>query len=184
MSFITQSDRIYITSGSGASAVVKYDTYEPHPIVYSRVNGTLSYSNSVSSYTFTIPGREGSGTETRYSATGIDTISTIYTAPAGVTVDFCISSVRLTSSNAGGTPNTYYYWRMPTNRWYAANGSILVDQAVQQNGKLERASQLTIYTAGNQAFLRFQRSQYSDDANAVHSYTFEYNVLVCKVKET
>jgi hypothetical protein len=184
MTFITQTDRIYISSGSGANAVVKYDTYEPHPIVYSRVNGTINVSNTVSSYTFSIPSREGSGSETRYSASGIDSLTTIYTAPAGVTVDFCISSVRLTSSNAAGTPNTYNYWRMPTNRWYAANGSLLVDQAVQSNGKLERASQITIYTSGNQAFFRFQRSQYSDDASNVHSYTFEYNVLVCKVKET
>jgi len=65
MTFITQTDRIYITSGSGASAVVKYDTYEPHPIVYSRINGTISVSNTVSSYTFSIPTREGSGSETR-----------------------------------------------------------------------------------------------------------------------
>ena len=184
MTFITQTNRIYITSGSGANVKVKYDTFEPHPLVYSRVAGSISVSNAVSSYTFGVPGREGGGTETRYSATGIDSLTTLYTAPAGVTIDFCISAIQLTASNATGGVDAYYYWRLPANRWFSSNGSTLIDQSIQSNGKLQRASQATIYTSNNVVYLRFVRSMYSDDVSTAHYYNISYNTLVCKVKET
>jgi hypothetical protein len=111
-------------------------------------------------------------------------LTTLYTAPAGVSIDFCISSIMLTASNATGGVDAYYYWRLPANRWFSSNGSTLIDQSIQSNGKLQRASQVTIYTSNNVVYLRFVRSMYSDDVSTAHYYNISYNTLVCKVKET
>ena len=180
MSFITQPGRIFVNDSAG---VTKFDSSAPHPIIYSRIQGSVTFSSSITTTTFTLPTREGSSTETRYNSNGINSIQTIYTAPTGVSIDSCLSSFRLTSSNASGTPQAYYYWRMPTNSWISANGSILVDQSVNKRGKLERASVATIYATNNTVVFEMNRTAFNDDVNALQSYTFEYNVLACKVKE-
>lgn len=180
MSFITQPGRIFINDSAG---VTKFDSAEPHPIIYSRIQGSVTFSSSITTATFTLPAREGSTTETRFNSNGINSIQTIYTAPAGVNIDFCLSSFRLVSSNATGTPGAYYYWKMPANSWVSANGSILVDQSVNSTGKLERASIATIYATNNTVIFEMNRTSFNDDVNSLQSYTFEYNVLACKVKE-
>lgn len=180
MSFITQPGRIYVTDSYGN---VKFDSNEPHPIVYTRIQGSLSFSSSVTSTTVTLPYGEGSTTETRYNSNGISSLTTLYTAPAGVNIDFCLASIKLTSSTARGTPQAYYYWRMPSGSWYSANGSLLVDQSVNRSGKLERASVATIYASGNAIVFHMKRTAFNDDYNELHTYNFDYNVIACKVKE-
>jgi len=180
MSFITQPGRIFVND---SNSITKFDSNAPHPVIYARIQGSVSFSSAVTATTFTSPTREGSFVETRYNSNGINSIQTIYTAPAGVNIDFCLSSFRLTSTTATGTPTSYYYWRMPANSWVSANGSILVDQSVNSTGKLERASIATIYAANNAVVFEMTRTGFNDDATASQSYTFEYNVLACKVKE-
>ena len=180
MSFITQPNRIFINDGAGAT---KFDSDAPAPLIYARVQGSFTFSSSITATTFTLPAQEGSATETRYNSNGISSLQTIYTAPPGVYIDFCLSSIRLVDSNATGTPQSYYYHRIPTDSWISANGSILVDQSVNKNGKLERTSIVTIYATNNSVVFEMTRTAFNDDTNSLQSYTFEYNVFVCKVKE-
>lgn len=180
MSFITQPGRIFVNDSNSKT---KFDSNAPHPVIYARIQGSVTFSSAVTTTTFTLPAREGAITETRYNSNGINSLQTIYTAPAGINIDFCLSSMRLSSTNATGSPQAYYYWRMPVNSWFSANGSILVDQSVNSTGKLERASIATIYATNNTVVFEMNRTAFNDDVNSIQSYTFEYNVMACKVKE-
>jgi len=182
MSFVSTTNRFIIRD---ANSKVKFDTNEPLPIVYSRLQGTITITAQPTAGTFTYPaGESSSGTETRYNSAPIITSETIYTAPSGVIVDFCISSIKLTSCNVTGARGSYYYFKLPLNVWHSANGSIVVDQSITQSGKVQRASIATIYAINNTIQFYFKRNGYNDDVSLLHTYTFDYNVLSCKIKQT
>lgn len=182
MSFVSSSNRFLITDGNSN---VKFDTNEPHPIVYARTQGSITITAQPTATTFTFPaGESGTSSETRYNSAPIIITETIYTAPAGVVLDFCISTIRLTSCNVTGADGSFYYFKLPLNVWHSANGSIVVDQSITQAGKVQRAAIATVYAVDNKVQFYFKRNAYNDDINLLHTYTFEYNVLSCKIKQT
>ena len=182
MTFLSSPNRFLIKD---ASSNVKFDTNEPHPIIYARTQGSITITSQPTATTFTFPaGESSSGSETRYNSAPIISTTTIYTAPSGVVVDFCISSLKLTSCNVTGAVDSYYYFKLPLNVWHSANGSIIVDQSITQSGKIQRAAVATIYAINNNIQFYFKRNGYNDDVNLIHTYTFDYNVLSCKIKQT
>jgi hypothetical protein len=182
MSFVSSPNRFVIRD---ANSNVKFDTDEPHPIVYARTQGSITITAQPTATTFTFPtGESSTGTETRYNSAPIISSTNIYKAPPGVALDFCISSIRLTSCNVTGADGSYYYFKLPLNVWHSANGSVVVDQSITQTGKIQRASVATIYTVGNTIQFYFKRNGFNDDVNLLHTYVFDYNVLSCKIKQT
>lgn len=182
MSFVSSANRFVVRD---SNSNVKFDTNEPHPIVYARTQGSITITSQATATSFTVPaGESGAGTETRYNSSPILITETIYTAPTGVVLDFCISSIRLTSCNVTGAAESFYYFKLPLNVWHSANGSIVVDQSITQAGKVQRAAVATVYAVNNTVQFYFKRNGYNDDVNLLHTYTFDYNVLSCKIKQT
>lgn len=174
MSLITSSNRIYVTDASGN---VKFDTEKKYPFIIGTANGSVTLTNSIVTTSVTVSAGETWTTGTAYQGSEIDSANIIVNA--GFPIQFCISRITLTGVSGGGvTPNnSYYYYRIPTNKAYAVNGSLLTELEVAQNGRVVRAAQITIYAnTSNQVVLHFKRTGSNNDQATAASFTFDYSV--------
>lgn len=174
MSLITSPNRIYVTDASGN---VKFDTEKKYPFIIGTANGSVTVTNSIVTTSVTVSAGESFTSTTAYQGSEIDSANIIVSSV--YPIQFCISSITLTGVSGGGaTPNnSYYYYRIPTNKAYAVNGSLLTELEVAQNGRVVRAAQITVYAnASNQVVLHFKRTGSNNDQATAASFTFNYSV--------
>lgn len=175
MSFVTNSNRIFITDSAGN---VKFDTNRKYPFIIGSITGTETFSNTVTAQTVQVSAGESWTSTTAYFGTEIDSTRVLLTAP--YPISFCFAAITLNSKSAGvaASPSgAYYYDCIATSKTYAINGSLLVELEASSNGRVMRASQITCYTnASNQVVMHFKRSAYNNDAPTAASFTFGYTI--------
>jgi len=172
MSFYASTNRIYVTD---AANKIKFDTDKKYPFIIGTTTGSVTVTNSITTTTAEVSSGESFTTVTANQGTEIDSASILVTAP--YPIQFCISRITLTSVSGGGSVGGYYYYRMPTNKAYSLNGSLLTELEVAKNGRVIRAAQVTIYAnARNQVILHFKRTGSNNDNEAAASFTFNYSV--------
>jgi phosphodiesterase/alkaline phosphatase D-like protein len=174
MSLITSSNRIYVTDASGN---VKFDTDRKYPFIIGTANGSVTVTNSIVTTSVTVSAGESWTTATAYQGSEIDSANILVSS--AYPIQFCISRITLTGVSGGGvTPNnSYYYYRLPVNKAYSVNGSLLTELEVAQNGRVVRAAQVTIYAnTSNQVVLHFKRTGSNNDQSTAASFTFNYSV--------
>lgn len=174
MSFITNSDRIFITDGSGN---VKFDTNRKYPFIIGSITGTQTFTNTVTAQTVTVAAGESFTSSTAYFGSEIDSTRILLNAP--YPINFCFSAITLNNvSNAGVSPGgAFYYDLITVGKTYAINGSLLVELQVSANGRVMRVAQITCYAnASNQVVMHFKRSAYNNDVAAAASFTFGYTI--------
>jgi hypothetical protein len=174
MSTITSSNRIYVTDASGN---IKFDTDRKYPFIIGSTTGSVTINNSVVTTSVQVSSGESFTSSTAYQGSEIDSANILVNAP--YPIQFCISRITLTavSGGGGGGGGNYYYYRMPINKAYSINGSLLTELEVAQNGRVVRAGQITIYAnTSNQVILHFKRTGSNNDAPTAASFTFNYSV--------
>lgn len=174
MSTVTSSNRIYVTDASGN---IKFDTDKKYPFIIGTVAGQVTVTNSIVTTSVTVSAGESFTTGTAYQGSEIDSTNILVNAP--YPIQFCLSRITLSAVSGGGaTPGAgYYYYRIPTNKAYAVNGSLLAELEVAQNGRVVRAAQITVYAnTSNQVVLHFKRTGSNNDAATAASFTFNYSV--------
>lgn len=174
MSVFTSLNRIYVSDNSGN---VKFDTDKKYPFIIGTVNGSVTLTNSIITTSVQVSAGESWTTGTAYQGSEIDSANILVNAP--YPIQFCLSRITLTAASGGGaTPNnSYYYYRLPLNKAYSVNGSLLTELEVAQNGRVVRAAQVTIYAnTSNQVVLHFKRTGSNNDTSTAASFTFNYSV--------
>jgi hypothetical protein len=174
MSTVTSTNRIYVTDASGN---IKFDTDKKYPFIIGTTTGSVTVTNSIVSTSVTVLAGESFSSSTAYQGSEIDSANILLTAP--YPIQFCLSRITLSSVSGGGaTPGSgYYYYRLPTGKAYAVNGSLLTELEVAQNGRVVRAAQLTVYAnTSNQVILHFKRTGSNNDSGTAASFTFNYSV--------
>lgn len=174
MSLFTSANRIYVSDSNG---VVKFDTEKKYPFIIGTVSGSVTCTNSIITTSVQVAAGETWTTGSAYQGSEID--STNILVNAGYPIQFCLSRLTLTSVSGGGaTPNgSYYYYRLPTNKAYSINGSLLTELEVAQNGRVVRAAQVSIFAnTSNQVVLHFKRTGSNNDNATAASFTFDYSV--------
>lgn len=174
MSTVTSNNRIYVTDASGN---IKFDTDKKYPFIIGTVNGSVTVTNSVVSTSVQVSAGESWTSSAAYQGSEIDSANILVDAP--YPIQFCLSRITLSSVSGGGAGagGNYYYYRMPTNKAFAINGSMLVELEVAQNGRVIRAAQVTVYAnTSNQVVLHFKRTGGNNDAATAASFTFNYSV--------
>ena len=174
MSTVTSPNRIYVTDASGN---IKFDTDRKYPFIIGTVTGSVTLTNSVSAEAVTVSAGESFISSSAYTGSEIDSANILVSAP--YPIQFCLSRITLSSvsGGGGGSGGNYYYYRLPVNKAYSINGSLLTELEVAQNGRVIRTAQITIYAnTSNQVILHFKRTGGNNDAPTAASFTFDYSV--------
>lgn len=210
MAFVSSPNRFLVTDGSGNT---KLDTSDKFPIIHSTIAGSVTpisivggsgYGDSIVTDTYYFPYREGGGygtsgaSETRYVSPTIESIQTLWTAPAGVYIDCVIAKIKPTSisstqppaaSSPGATAakntlrSTMFNTSLSVGTWYAMNGSLLVEMLVAQNGKVQRSAVADIFVDSSRTKVqfRFKRSGYNDDYSGNVYFGFDYSASIVRI---
>lgn len=210
MAFVSSPNRFLVTDGSGNS---KLDTSDKFPIIHSTISGSVtpisivggtSYGSSIVTDTYYFPSREGGGygtsgaSETRYVSPTIESIQTLWTAPAGVYIDCVIAKLKPTSISSSNPPaasspgasaakntlrTTMFSSSLTVGTWYAMNGSLLVEMLVAQNGKIQRSAVVDLFvdTSRTKVQFRFKRSGYNDDSSTNIYFGFDYSCSIIRI---
>lgn len=210
MAFVSSPNRFLVTDGSGNT---KLDTSDKFPIIHSTISGSVtpisivggtSYGSSIVTDTYYFPSREGGGygtsgaSETRYVSPTIESIQTLWTAPAGVYIDCVIAKLKPTSISSSNPPaasspgasaakntlrTTMFSTSLTVGTWYAMNGSLLIEMLVAQNGKIQRSAVVDLFvdTSRTKVQFRFKRSGYNDDSSTNIYFGFDYSCSIIRI---
>ena len=174
MSTVASANRIYVTDASGS---IKFDTDKKYPFIIGTATGSVTVTNSIVTTSVQVSSGESWTSSTAYQGSEIDSLSILVNAP--YPIQFCISRITLTAVSGGGASpgGGYYYYRIPVNKAYAVNGSLLTELEVAQNGRVVRAGQITVYAnSSNQVVMHFKRTGGNNDTATAASFTFNYSV--------
>jgi len=210
MAFVSSPDRFLITDGSGNN---KLDTSNKYPVIHANISGSVtpisitsgsSYSSSVVTDTFNFPSREGGGygtsgaSETRYVTPSIESVQTLWTAPAGIYIDTVLAKIKPTTITSPAPPAAYspgataafntlrsttLNWSISVGTWYSLNGSLLVEFLVAQNGKVQRSATASIFVDDTRTKVQFyfKRSGYNRDGAGSVYFAFDYQAYIMRI---
>jgi hypothetical protein len=210
MAFVSSPDRFLVTDGSGNS---KLDTSNKYPVIHSNISGSItpisitsgsSYSSAIVTDTYYFPSREGGGygtsgaAETRYVTPSIESVQTLWTAPAGVYIDTVLAKIKPTSISSPTPPTAYspgattakntlrstlFTYSLSVGTWYSTNGSLLVEMLIAQNGKIQRSATCSIFVDDTRTRVNFyfKRSGFNDDASGSVYFAFDYQAYIMRI---